>query len=122
LPETTRRRPNLWILIPSVVAGVLSGALGWAVTDVSCRVEVDGVIQHCRGWSALVAVIAGVGALIGMMVVLVLVFRSIAEYREAMERGQEPLSRGERPPKPQVDRLKINATLWPPKPNEFDIT
>jgi hypothetical protein len=90
LPETTRRRPNLWILIPSVVAGVLSGALGWAVTDVSCRVEVDGVIQHCRGWSALVAIVAGVGALIGMMVVLVLVFRSIAEYREALDRGQEP--------------------------------
>ena len=85
-----KRRPNPWIMIPSVVAGLLAGALGWAVTDVSCRVEVDGVIQHCRGWSALVAGIAGIGAFVGMVVVLALVFRSIAEYRDATDRGQEP--------------------------------
>lgn len=95
-----RRRPNPWIMVPSVVAGLLAGALGWVITDVSCRVEVDGVTQHCPGWSALVAGVAGLGALIGMMVVLVLVFRSLAEYREAAERGQEPPGPGCEVPEP----------------------
>jgi hypothetical protein len=72
------------------VAGVAAGVLGWVVTDVSCRVEIDGVIQHCRGWSALVAIFSGVGTAIGMLVVLVLVYRSIAEYREAQSRGWSP--------------------------------
>ena len=89
-PTTARRRPNPWIIVPSLVAGTAAGALGWVVTDISCRVEIDGVIQHCRGWSALVAFLSGVIAAIGMMVVLVLVYRSIAEYREAQSRGMEP--------------------------------
>lgn len=86
----TPRRPNPWIVIPALVAGIAAGALGWVVTDVSCRVEIDGVIQHCRGWSALVAFVSGLMAAIGMMVVLVLVYRSIAEYRNAQSRGQPP--------------------------------
>ena len=89
-PVATRRRPNPWIVGPALVAGIAAGVLGWVVTDVSCRVEVDGVIQHCRGWSSLVAIISGVGTAIGMLVVLVLVYRSIAEYREAQSRGIDP--------------------------------
>jgi hypothetical protein len=32
-----RRRPNPWIAIPSLALGLIAGALGWIVTDVSCR-------------------------------------------------------------------------------------
>jgi hypothetical protein len=85
-----RRRPNPWIMVPSIVAGVLAGVIGWLVTDVSCRAEVDGVIQHCPGWSAAIATVSFLGVTIGMMVVLVLVYRSLAEYREASAKGQEP--------------------------------
>ena len=98
-PVGTRRRPNPWIVVPALVAGVASGALGWVVTDISCRVEVDGVIQHCRGWSALVALISGLIAVVGMVVVLVLVYRSIAEYRDAQSRGVEPPGPGCEVPK-----------------------
>jgi len=85
-----RRRPNPWIAIPALVAGILAAALGWIVTDVSCRVEIDGVAQHCRGWATLVAVITFIGATIGMTVVLVLVYRSLAEYREADAERKTP--------------------------------
>jgi hypothetical protein len=78
-----RRRPNPWIAVPSLVAGLLAGFVGWLVTDVSCRVELEpGVVQSCPVWSSVVALILFLGATIGVAVVLVLVFRSIAEARD----------------------------------------
>lgn len=74
-----RRRPNPWVAVPSVAMGALGGILGWVVTDTSC-VQAGG--SSCPGWAALVAVISFAGVLVGVGLVLVLVYRSLAEWRE----------------------------------------
>jgi hypothetical protein len=78
-----RRRPNPWIAIPSLLLGLLAGALGYAVTDVSCRQpDITGVTSSCVGWSVLVAIASFMVVTIGVGLVLVLVFRSLAEWQE----------------------------------------
>lgn len=79
-----RRRPNPWIAIPSLALGLLAGALGWVVTDVSCR-QPDGAggFSSCTGWVVLVAVGSFIVVTIGVALILVLVYRSIAEWRDA---------------------------------------
>lgn len=77
-----RRRPNPWISIPAVGMGLLAGTLGWVVTDVSCRQ--DG--EACGGWSLLIAIVAFTAVTVGLALVLVLVYRSLAEWQEKAER------------------------------------
>lgn len=78
-----RRRPNPWIAIPSLVLGLLAGALGYMVTDVSCRQpDITGITSSCVGWAVLVAVVSFLGVTVGVGLILVLVFRSLAEWRE----------------------------------------
>ncbi len=77
--------------MPSLVVGFLAGILGWFVTDLSCTTSdpVDAVTA-CPGWSAAISAGAFLAVTMGMAMVLVLVFRSLAEWREAQERNQEP--------------------------------
>ena len=70
-----RRRPNPWIAIPALIAGTLAGALGWVVTDVSCEAT-------CAGWAALVSVASFLVVTIGVVLILALVYRSLAEWNE----------------------------------------
>jgi len=87
----TRRYPNPWVAIPSLLAGILGGLLGWLVTDVSCRREVaPGVVESCPGWAAGIAATGFVVGTVGMAVVVVLVYRSLAEHRDARARGEQP--------------------------------
>ena len=72
------RRPNPWILWPAVLTGVLGGALGWMVTDVSCR----NAGSSCYVWAGFFAVLAFVLVTIGVGLLLVLVYRSLAEWRQ----------------------------------------
>ena len=74
------RYPNPWVAIPSLVAGALAGWVGYVVTDVSCRV--DQVEGSCTGWAIGIAVAAFLIATIGMAIVIVLVYRSLAEARQ----------------------------------------
>jgi hypothetical protein len=78
-----RRRPNPWIALPALLIGLLAGALGWMVTDLSCR-SPDGAGGYttCVGWATLVAALAFLGVTIGVALILVLVYRSLAEWRE----------------------------------------
>jgi hypothetical protein len=63
--------------------GIIAGVLGWIVTDVSCRQpDAAGGFTSCFGWAALVALASFLVVTIGAGVVLVLVYRSIAEWRE----------------------------------------
>lgn len=79
----SRRFPNPWIAVPSLLLGILAGALGWVVTDVSCRQpDADGVVASCNGWAAIFATVSFLGVTIGVALLLVLVFRSLAEWRE----------------------------------------
>ena len=85
-----RRRPNPWIAIPSLLAGVVAGALGWIVTDVSCRSTTpSGAVESCPGWAAGISVGSFLVVTVGVAVVMVLVFRSLAEHRDATARGEE---------------------------------
>ncbi|MEA1903352.1 MAG: hypothetical protein U9N56_07485 [Actinomycetota bacterium] len=78
-----RRLPNPWIAIPSIAMGALAGALGWVVTSVSCQQpDAAGQASGCAGWAALWAIVAFVSVTIGVALVLVLVYRSLAEWRE----------------------------------------
>ncbi|MEX2280189.1 MAG: hypothetical protein WEA76_08885 [Acidimicrobiia bacterium] len=87
---TDIRLPNPWIAIPSVVLGLLGGWVTYLVMELSCRVESDGVVETCTGLALSLATVVFVLATIGMAVVLVLVYRSIAEYRDAQAKGEEP--------------------------------
>ena len=78
-----RRLPNPWIAIPSLLLGLLAGALGYAVTDVSCRQpDITGITSSCVGWSIVVAIVSFLIVTVGVALVLVLVFRSLAEWQE----------------------------------------
>ncbi len=81
-----RRRPNPWIAVPSVAAGLFGAGLGWVVNDVACRSDSgSGCVGRSLFWG-------GVGlalGLVGMAVIMVLVARSIAEWREYQEREPE---------------------------------
>lgn len=71
-----RRAPNPWVLVPSLMAGLIGGALGWVVADVSCRPG------RCPGWSVAMSVLGFLVGLGGMVVVVVLALRSLAEWRD----------------------------------------
>lgn len=73
------RTPNPWVTVPSLLVGTLAGLLGWVVTDVSCRSD-NGT--ECPGWSALIASVSFVAAALGVALVLGLVYRSLAEWRQ----------------------------------------
>ena len=82
-----RRRPNPWIAIPALLLGALAAGLGWIVTDVSCR-SPDGGSGYttCVGWATLVAIVSFLVVTIGVGLILVLVYRSLAEWRESSGR------------------------------------
>ena len=75
-----RRRPNPWIALPALALGLLAAGLAWVVTSVSC--ELDNSFTGCVGWSVLVSLAALVVVGIGTAIILVLVFASLAEWRE----------------------------------------
>lgn len=79
-----KRIPNPWVAIPSLLAGLIAGGLGYVVTDVSCQPE------GCPAWATGIAIFGFLVGTVGMAVVVVLVYRSLAEYREASEQGREP--------------------------------
>lgn len=75
--------PNPWIAIPALLLGALAGVLGWVVTDVSCRQpDADGVVTSCNGWAGFFAVVSFLVVTIGVTLMLALVFRSLAEWRD----------------------------------------
>lgn len=78
-----RRRPNPWVVAPALLMGLLAAALGWVVTDVSCREpDAAGLVTPCYGWATVMAVVSFLVATVGVMVLLALVHRSLAEWRE----------------------------------------
>lgn len=75
--------PNPWIAVPSLLLGVLAGLLGYMVTDVSCRQpDITGLTSSCTGWAVVIAAFSFLIVTVGVALVLVLVYRSLAEWRE----------------------------------------
>jgi len=78
-----KRYPNPWIAIPALALGALGAVLGWVVTEVSCsQPDLGGAAGSCPGWATLVSVVSFFGVTIGVALMLSLVFRSLAEWRE----------------------------------------
>lgn len=78
-----RRRPNPWIVVPALALGLLAAALGWVVTDVSCRQSGPASVgTSCPGWSVFFAIVSFLVVTIGVTVLLVLVYRSLAEWQQ----------------------------------------
>ncbi len=82
-----RRSPNPWIVIPALAMGVLAGLLGWLVTSVGCDPQGDAASAGCSGLALGVAILSGIAVAAGTVLVLVLVYRSLAEWREREERA-----------------------------------
>jgi hypothetical protein len=83
-----RARPNPRIAIPAVVLGLLVGYLGWLVTDRSCRLDANTAIDAgCPVTAVIVGAASLAGTIIGIAIVLSLVYRSIAEYRDRNPRS-----------------------------------
>lgn len=85
-----RRRPNPWIAIPSLAMGGLIGWVTYLVIDVTCRAESETGTASCTGLASSLGVVGGILGTLGMAVVLVLVYRSLAEHKAATDRGEEP--------------------------------
>lgn len=78
-----RRKPNPWIAVPSLALGILAAVLGYVVTDVSCRQpDITGLTSTCVGWAIVIGATSFVAVTIGVGLVLVLVYRSLAEWKE----------------------------------------
>lgn len=83
------RRPNPWIVVPALLAGALAAWLGGTVTAISCRHrDVEGAIVTCPGWTAAVSILAFLLVSFGVAVVMVLVYRSMAEWRDQSDRSR----------------------------------
>ena len=82
-------KPNPWIVIPSMLVGLLVGWLGWIATQVSCRADQAPGGPGCPGAATVIGLISFVGATTGVVVVLAMTGRSIAEYRDQRDRGND---------------------------------
>ncbi len=81
-------KPNPYLVIPSLVLGVLVGGMGFVITNVSCRAEQPAPAPGCPLTAGLIGLAAFLVASVGLLVVLALTARSIAEYRQ--QRDKEP--------------------------------
>ncbi len=78
-----RRLPNPWIALPALVSGTVAAWLGGTVTAVTCRYrQPDGTIVTCPGWTVAISALSFVLVTAGITLVMVLVYRSLAEWRE----------------------------------------
>lgn len=78
-------KPNPYLLIPALVLGGLVGWMGYVITNVSCRAEQPAPAPGCPFTAGLIGVIAFIIATAGLLIVLALTARSIAEYRQQRE-------------------------------------
>lgn len=77
-----------WVIGSAILGGLIGGILGWSVTVVGCRPD------SCWFSAGLMALIGMTVAGLGVGVVMVLVVRSLDEWRTAEEAGREPPSPG----------------------------
>jgi len=83
------RKPNPWIVIPGLIGGLFVGWLGWVATEISCRADQPSGGPGCPVVATIIGVVCFVGGAIGLIVVLAITGRSIAEYREQRDQERE---------------------------------
>jgi hypothetical protein len=78
-----KARPNPWIALPALLLGALIGYIAWVVTDTACRLEGTTTFDAgCPISATVISLASFAAATIGLAIVLSLVFRSVAEYRD----------------------------------------
>ena len=92
-----RPYPNPWVLIPVLFGSVIGGIIGWSVMTVSCRPD------GCATVAAMVGVGAGLVTAAGVLVVAVLALRSLNEWQQPANRGEEPPGPGCEVPQPDPE-------------------
>jgi len=75
---------RVWIVIAAGLGAIIGGLLGWSVTLVGCRPD------SCYISAGLVALVAAAVAAAGVGLVMILVVRSLDEWRAAEAVGREP--------------------------------
>jgi hypothetical protein len=74
-----------WIVAgPVVLGGAAGGFLGAGIVHTLCRPD------GCGGLEAVAATLTGVGAMVGIGLVMALALRSFEEYRRAIEEERPP--------------------------------
>jgi hypothetical protein len=76
------------VAIPVAIGAGVGTFLGGTIVGVLC--EPDG----CPAFEASAAIVTGIGALVGVGLVVALATRSFDEYHEAVDRGREPPTTG----------------------------
>ena len=79
-------RLNPWFAIPVAAAGVAGYLIGGNVARVACAPVEPGTTCDPGGWEIVFGVIGAMVSVIGVAIVLVLVIRSLAEWREQSHR------------------------------------
>lgn len=74
------RVPNPWVVVPTAIAAIGGAVVGFFVTEASCEPT------SCTVTASLVATISGLGAAIGVGVVVVLALKSLSEWRDHADR------------------------------------
>ena len=75
-----RRRPNPWVVVPALSLGLLAAGIAWWITDATCRYNQVGA--GCPGWTVVLTVASFLGVTLGVGLLMVLVYRSLSEWRE----------------------------------------
>jgi hypothetical protein len=76
-----KRRLNPYLLAASLAIGGVVGWVGYVITNLSCRADQPVPAPGCPVAAAIVGVVFFIGGGFGMLVILGLTARSIAEYR-----------------------------------------
>lgn len=79
------------VAIPVAIGAGVGAFVGGSIVGVLCEPE------GCVAFEAGAAIITGIGALVGIGLVVALATRSFDEYSDSVERGQSPPSAGSSP-------------------------
>lgn len=76
-----RRVPSPWVMLPTLIGGLVGGMIGYSLTRILC---VEG---SCMPSSVIVGLLSGLGAAVGFGTIAVLALRSIQEWQSAKTVG-----------------------------------
>ena len=91
-PPSTRRLPNPWVAVPSLVAAAVGWFVGSSVARVSCRPA------SCTGDEILWGSMGAVFGFVGVLIVSVLVVRSLAEWAALSAQEKQARADKQEPP------------------------
>ena len=91
-PLSTRRLPNPWVAVPSLLAAAIGWFVGSSVASVSCRPD------SCTGDEILWGSVGAMIGFVGVLIVAVLVVRSLAEWAALSAQEKQARANKQEPP------------------------